>query len=108
MKTLKLHPDFLPALLEGRKTTTVRSGWWNLSSGPCVILAGNQSVEVLVTDVRHCRYDELTPDDANRDGFATLDDLRSALNRFYPSLSDESAVSVIALQLLPRQGIIND
>jgi len=100
MTTLRLHPDFLSALIEGRKTTTVRAGWRDLSSGPAVVETGRQSIEVLVTGVRHCRYADLTLEDAKRDGFESLEQLRSALRRFYPNLSDGSAVSVIGLKPL--------
>jgi len=103
MTTLRLHPEFLPALIEGRKTTTVRAGWRDLPPGPGVVEAGRQSIEVLVTGVRHCRYADLTLEDARRDGFESLEQLRSALRRFYPKLSDSSAVSVIGLKLLPQR-----
>lgn len=105
MNTLRLHTDYLQAVIDGRKTTTVRAGKRNMELGPCRIVAGRTSLDVTITDIRHCRYDELTDEDAIRDGFNTLSELKAALHRFYPNLTLDAAVSVVRFE---RSGRIAD
>ena len=49
-----------------------------------------------VTAVRTVRRDELTEQDAVRDGFESLAQLQAALDRHYPEMPDGSPVDIVA------------
>ena len=62
-------------------------------SGEDVVIAAE------VLDVRTVRRDELTEQDAVRDGFESLAELQSALDRHYPDMPADSPVDVVAFEL---------
>ena len=62
-------------------------------NGDVVVLAAK------VTDVCSMARNELTDDDAKRDGFSSLDDLNAALSQHYPDLSPSHPVDVVSFEL---------
>lgn len=63
-------------------------------NGDVVVLAAK------VTDVCSMARNELTEDDAKRDGFSSLDDLNAALSQHYPDLSPSHPVDVVSFELV--------
>ena len=72
--------------------------------GPAVLVFEKESGEVVeldagVTDVRTVRRDELTEQDAVRDGFASLAELHAALDTHYSGLAPSAPVDVVSFSL---------
>lgn len=72
--------------------------------GPAEIVFEKDSGEDVVlpaevTAVRTVRRDELTEQDAVRDGFASLAQLQAALDRHYPEMPGGSPVDIVAFEI---------
>jgi hypothetical protein len=100
---LRLASEFLPLVREGRKTATIRAGNRRLPVGAAEIVAGSERFPIVVKDVRVTRFGALSEVDADRDGFSDVDGLREALLRFYPTLGEDSEVTVIEFVLRGEQ-----
>ncbi len=96
---ISLAREFLPAVLGGRKTSTIRRGSRRYSPGKAILRVENSDISVWIEHLRYCTVDELTEEDAKRDGFDSLDDLLYALRRFYPDLIAEETMSIIYFSL---------
>ncbi|WP_423125644.1 ASCH domain-containing protein [Kocuria palustris] len=73
--------------------------------GPAEIVLEKDSGEDVVisaevTGVRTVRRDELSEQDAVRDGFESLAQLQAALYRHYPDMPGGSAVDIVAFELV--------
>jgi ABC-type ATPase with predicted acetyltransferase domain len=91
---------YLPALRSGAKRTTIRKGRFDIPRGPLILQSGREEMCVHVTHTRHCRFDELTHDDALGEGLADLDELRAALLLHYPDLKPRSLLTIIRFRPL--------
>ncbi len=73
-------------ILEGTKTTTIREGHCKISLGP-LLFKGTEGkcpdVEVKVTGFTHTYLDAITDEDAKKDGYENVDELRLELYRVY-------------------------
>lgn len=56
-------------------------------------------IDATITSVRSVRRDELTDQDARLDGFESLDELQSALDRHYPGLTVSATVDLVSFEL---------
>jgi hypothetical protein len=109
---LPLFGPYLGWMREGKKVTTIRfrKGAVEVPYSRELPLfetqdfgVGNRDVptdHVVVTAIRYQIFGELTVEDAQKDGFEDLDDMRSALHEIYPALQDEDWVTVYDIQLL--------
>lgn len=97
---LKIAAEYLPAIRAGRKTTTIRLGRKTLSKGILLLKARSDFEVVRVIDVTHKTVGDLTVEDAKKDGFSTLKDLKLALQRHYPEIRNESQVTIVSFELL--------
>lgn len=96
MTEVRLAAKYLPAVLSGRKSTTVRAGTRDCALGPAVLVCGAARVPVRIDGVRVVKFADLTDHDAQCDGFASLCELQGALREHYPGLQDGEVVSVIS------------
>ena len=94
-RRIGLKPAFFPLVESGAKRSTIRAGAKPGLVGPAILVGGDQSVPILVTDVEVKSFDELTESDAHLDGFDSLSDLKNVLIGFYPDLSGDDAVSIL-------------
>jgi hypothetical protein len=100
---LLFKKKFLPAIRCGEKTQTIRL--WKFAR----MRAGQRSYipgagYIRVTAVDEVRLEELTEEDAVRDGFATVALLRSEIAELYPQqLADGHRVFRIRFALLPPE-----
>lgn len=85
---LLFKSKFLPAILAGEKTQTIRL-WKHrrLRAGQRSYIPGVGSVRITV--VEEVAIDQLTDADARPDGFATADELRAELREIYGERLDE-------------------
>lgn len=76
--------------------------------GPAEVVFEKTSGEVttisaVITEVRTVKRSDLVELDAQRDGFGTLADLHSALDRHYPGLADDNTVDLVAFEVSDDQ-----
>lgn len=57
------------------------------------------TISVVITEVRTVKRSDLVELDAQRDGFATLAELHSALDRHYPGLADDNTVDLVEFEI---------
>lgn len=105
MTTIDLSHEFMPLVLGGAKRTTVRKGNRQYPLGAGQLVSKRISVPIFIRGLRHCRFDELTEEDAWADGFDALMDLEAALRRFYPSIRDEDECTIVEFSLASRVGL---
>lgn len=101
MKAFAMKTAYLEAIRRGEKTATVRlEGGLSAQAEVGGLLTFTNykpgaTVRARCTDVRHETVSALTEDDARADGFASLDELLTALRKHYPTLRATTRVCVI-------------
>lgn len=95
LEQLEIDSKYLPSLLAGRKTTTIRKGKRSLKHGPALLRTDDTVVPIKISDTTHTHFKNLTVGDAVRDGFDSLKELSNALREHYPGLRDRDPVTVI-------------
>lgn len=109
---LPLYGEYLSWLREGRKVTTIRlrKGAVEVPFSSVLPLfetadfgPGDRSRPteyVKISALRYHRWGELSAEDAMRDGFKSYDDMRKALTKIYPNITDEDWVTVYDISLI--------
>ncbi|WP_448059678.1 ASCH domain-containing protein [Cellulomonas hominis] len=109
------HPDAAPerfvrfasryfdAVAAGRKTATVRHRD-PVEVGPALLVFedddGYRRLHGVVDSVRPCRLDEITDEDARREGASSADALRAGLRGHYPGIAADAPVDVVRFHLV--------
>jgi hypothetical protein len=103
-----MSTKYVKALLDGRKTTTIRPGALRVA-GRVYIHSGGRIVAVAeVGDVVYKLVSELTDGDAVADGFRDRGELISFLKRQYPGLRDDAIVTIIHFRSVQRVDLPED
>ena len=92
---MSLLPEYIKDIREGRKSTTIRRGKRKISTPELIFESFTSSIQVQVLSVRHQKFGELTNVDAQKDGFATLEELMTALYAFYANINPHTEVTII-------------
>ncbi len=92
--TLKLFPEFLPAVRRGIKRATVRRGRKTAPSGFIFLESDLERIPVRITTVTHKRFCDLTEEDAKADGARSLTALQDTLRSIYPTIRTHSPVTI--------------
>ncbi|MCA9886319.1 MAG: ASCH domain-containing protein [Anaerolineae bacterium] len=95
MNHMRLLPEFIASIRSGRKHATIRQGKRRVSTGKLQFASNDDAIAVHVHTVRYTTFAELSNEDAVDDGFDTLADLQNTLRRFYPTIQDQSPITVI-------------
>lgn len=98
IRQLTLKSSFFAAACQGEKTLTIRKNRLSVKPGPLLFASGNGRLLVNVRSVTHLTLSQLTEDHAQRDGFENLASLRTFLHAAYPSIDEESALTVIEFE----------
>ena len=48
------------------------------------------STDVIVTNVKHCKFDELTEEEAFKEGYESLEELKKTLKKIYDISKDDN------------------
>ena len=92
--SLRLRPEFIEAVMGGRKTSTIRAGRKRIEEGLLVLESTQTSLIVRVTRVTCKRFKNLTSDDARKEGYdGGVDQLKDELRSIYPTLRSNSLVT---------------
>jgi cytidine deaminase len=92
---MRLLPEYIEAIREGRKTTTIRIGKRGVATSELTFESNADSINVQVLSVYYRKFSELTEMDAQKDGFNTLHELETALNAFYPNIKPNTTFTVV-------------
>ena len=83
-RRLTMKGEFVDLVLKGLKNTTIRLGKLKPKHRVVILHGGGRDVaKVEITGVRYKKLGDLTDEDAQRDGFESLEDLLKALRKVY-------------------------
>ncbi len=96
-KRINFDSEYVNAILEGKKVTTIRKGIKTYPVGRIVDLTVNNKTfaKAKIDKVVVKRVKELNDEDAKKDGFESRDELIRALKRIYGSVRDEEFVTIV-------------
>ncbi|AIY89870.1 ASCH domain-containing protein [Geoglobus acetivorans] len=96
-KRINFDSEYVEAIMDGRKVTTVRKGIKRYPVGRIVDLTAESKpfARARVDKVVVKRIKELTDIDAKLDGFENREELIEALKRIYGKVKDEEFVTVV-------------
>lgn len=110
MNVLQLRKEMFPAIFSGKKTSTSRQGIRPIvPQQELRLIAPNESVsvDVLVTSVNKCKFDELTIEEAIKEGYSSLEELKDTLKVIYDIEKDDN-FTIIEFKLPWDIGGINE
>jgi hypothetical protein len=91
--TIKLRKEMFEHLLNGSKKSTSRFGLRDVKVGEELIfemIEDNTMVhKTVVTDVIICKFSDLTEDEAKKEGYNSLKDLKEALVKIYNPVEND-------------------
>ncbi len=96
LKKLKFKEEYIPLILAGRKRTTIRLEK-KYEVGDIVYISdtkGNIIAKAEITRVIAKKLSELNENDAIRDGFMSIEELKNALTEIYGYISDDREVYI--------------
>lgn len=96
--TVPVLTEYLSAVRSGEKRSTVRKGRIAIKSGLVLLTARGDFEPVNVVRSRTTRMNCVTEEEAKRDGFRNLSELRAAMVRHYSKITDKSWVTVIEFE----------
>lgn len=100
---LMMSREHLEKLLEGRKETTIRLGRIVPRYREIIIHSGGRPACIAeIIGYRFKKISELSDEDANRDGFRSLEELIRELRRRYGNISPEDDVTIIELRVIDK------
>lgn len=90
---IKLRGEMFPALKNGTKIRTSRYGKRYVTVGDMVVfvMTENEKIKcpVIITNVFYCTFYELTQEEAIKEGYSSLEELKSALRKIYNPFDDD-------------------
>lgn len=96
-KRIKLLDKFLDLVLKGKKKTTIRYGYVFLTDNYIPLVSNSRTLRVRITKIDYSKkYGDLDEKDAKQDGFNSLSELKSQMERFYPSISANDPITIIS------------
>ena len=95
MTVIPISSEYVPMIRAGTKVSTVRSGTRHYFLGQAIIRCESIAIPIFITNVVHKRFGQLDETDALRDGFPSLESLRSALHRFYRPIGCHQFVTIV-------------
>lgn len=94
MAVLKLRKEMFPAIYSGEKTSTSRQGKRDFKPGTYLTIVAKEdetvNIDVLITDVTHCKYNELDEEEAIREGYKSLKEMKETLEKIYDISKDDN------------------
>jgi len=104
LKRLNFAKEYKKKIKEGLKRQTIRLST-SLREGEKVeVVAGGEVLGIAkITRVERKTIDELTDEDAKRDGFENVAQLLKALRRHYGRISNKKEVCVIGFEIERRE-----
>lgn len=85
MYMMRIRQEMFPLILSGKKTSTSRQGLREFEVGQefRFLSADGDIADTIVTSVEYCKFDELTEEEAFKEGYSSLDELKDVLRNLY-------------------------
>ena len=100
---MKFDKRFIPDILSGRKTTTIRKARVVEEGDVVVLESGSKPFAMAyIKGIRKVRLCDLSEEEIRRDGFRSLDELLKALRRYYGHVDEEDDFFLIEFEVIKR------
>ncbi len=100
---LMVKGKYVDLILEGKKTTTIRKGYWIPKSREIILHGGGRPFAVAeITDVIYKKVSELTDEDALRDGLKDKEELVKELKKAYGDVKPDDLVTIIKFKVVKK------
>ncbi len=97
---LMVKGKYVDLILEGKKTMTIRKGYWVPKFKELILHGGGRPFAIVeVTNVEYKKLKDLTDEEVRMDGFKNKEELIEALKKAYGDVSDEDLVTIIHFKL---------
>ncbi len=91
---------FVDLILEGKKTSTIRLGYWVPKYDEIILHGGGRPFAVVrITKVERKRVSEINDEDAIRDGMNNKEELINELRKVYGNLKEDYVVTIIHFEV---------
>jgi hypothetical protein len=100
---IKVSTSDLAAVKAGRKTCTIRLGIAHVAAKTIDLSDGADTLKVRIGPVTTERFQNLSKEHANWEGFATVEELRKDLESYYPRIDPDQPVTIIRFERLSGQ-----
>ncbi len=82
---MRIRQEMLPLILSGKKTSTSRQGIREIKIGQELrfLSTDGDIADVLITNVEYCKFNELTEEEAFKEGYSSLAELKEVLRNLY-------------------------
>ena len=106
MYMMRIRQEMFPLILSSKKTSTSRQGLREIEVGQELrfLSADGDIADTIVTNVEYCRFDELTEEEAFKEGYSSLDELKDVLRNLYDVDADPN-FTLIEFELVERREI---
>jgi ASC-1-like (ASCH) protein len=92
---IELDPKHIKKVVRREKSTTIRLGHRDYKKGPAILNSKGTYVPIYINELNHTKRSQLSKDDAIRDGFSSVRELQSALEKYYPQIKKDSPVTIV-------------
>ncbi len=100
---LMVKGKYVDLILQGKKVTTIRKGYWIPKSKEIILHGGGRPFAVAeITDVIYKRVSELTDEDALRDGLKNKEELVKELKKAYGEVNPDDLVTIIKFRVIKK------
>jgi hypothetical protein len=99
---IKVSLEDLAMALQGKKTCTIRRGTARVEGDSIDLTDGSEKLRVQILSVETMPYSSLNDQHAQWEGFASLEELREDLAKYYRSIIPDQPMTVIRFR---RAGI---
>jgi len=98
---IALDPSLADPVLLGQKRCTIRKGLrdYELGLNRIVVVGTDQEIPIVIEEVRHKLLYQVTEEEAQSDGYETLNLLYDCLVKFYPDLSFDDLITIVYFRL---------
>lgn len=85
MYMMRIRQETFPLILSGKKTSTSRQGLREIKIGQELrfLSADGDIADTIVTNVEYCRFNDLTEEEAFKEGYSALAELKDVLRNLY-------------------------
>ncbi len=104
MYMIRIRQEMFPLILSGKKTSTSRQGRRDVKIEQELrfLSADGDIADTIVTNVEYCKFDELTEEEAFKEGYSSVEELKEVLRKLYDIESD-STFTLIEFKLIERK-----
>ena len=101
---MRFNEAYVSNILKGKKIASIRSNVRGLKVDSLIPFTANgrRFAIARINEIRPVRFRELSEEDAKRDGFETLKELREGLSQFYKKLEPGSRLFAVRFQIVEK------